>query len=163
MKFRNYCLVVFGNTIGILKEVNQVSEIQPNVLDAKGLSILTFTSNIEPRELNDYFKTNNRNFLLFDLNPDFSGFNFQKLDINEGLFGYLQYMNEQALQDKTNKLINEFEVPIQVTKTKALITEEDIDSMNSNERTELMNILIDKGIAKTLSENDQKLLKKLAS
>jgi hypothetical protein len=163
MKFRNYCLVVFGNTVGILKEVIQISEIEPNVLDAKGVSILTFTSNIEPRELNDYFRTNKRNFLLFDLNPDFSGFNFEKLDINDGLFGYLKFMNEQTLQEKTNRLINEFEAPVEVKKTEELITVDDIDSMDSNEKNELLNILIDRGISNTLSANDEKLLKKLSS
>jgi len=163
MKFRNYCLVVFGNTVGILKEVVQISEIEPNVLDAKGVSILTFTSNIEPRELNDYFRTNRRNFLLFDLNPDFSGFNFEKLDINDGLFGYLKFMSEQTLQEKTNRLINEFDVPPIITKSETLITEEDIDRMNSDEKNELLNILIDRGITKSLSDNDQKLLRKLSS
>jgi hypothetical protein len=163
MKFRNYCLVVFGNTVGIFKEVVTISEIEPNVLDAKGVSILTFTSNIEPRELNDYFRTNKRNFLLFDLNPDSSGFNFEKLDINNGLFGYLKYMDEQSLQDKTDRLINELEAPVVLTKTDDLITVDDIDGMNPVQKNELLNILIDRGISKSLSANDQKLLKKLSS
>lgn len=163
MKFRNYCLVVFGNMVGVLKDVVMISEIEPNVLDAKGVSIFTFTSNIEPRELNDYFRSKKRNFLLFDLNPDFSGFNFEKLDINDGLFGYLQFMNEQMLQEKTNKLISEFEAPADVTSSEKLVTEDDIDSMNSDEKNELLNTLIDRGISKSLSENDQKLLKKLSS
>ena len=68
-----------------------------------------------------------------------------------------------TLQEKTDRLINEFEAPAVVTKTDDLVTVEDIDGMNPVQKNELLNVLIDRGISKSLSANDQKLLKKLSS
>lgn len=107
MKFRNYCIVVMGDTQNVLSEIIKVSETKPNVLDAKGILIATFSSVAEPRELTDYFKLNGRNFLLFDLNSENSGFHMVKNEINEGLFGFLKEMNDETLKEKTNNLIHE--------------------------------------------------------
>ena len=107
MKFRNYCIVVMGDTQNVLGEIIKVSDTKPNVLDAKGILIATFSSIAEPRELTDYFKLNGRNFLLFDLNSENSGFHMVKDEINEGLFGFLKDMNDDTLKEKTNNLIHE--------------------------------------------------------
>jgi len=107
MKFRNYCIVVMGDTQNVLAEIIKVSETKPNVLDAKGILIATFSSVAEPRELTDYFKLNGRNFLIFDLNSENSGFHMVKNEINEGLFGFLKDMNDETLKEKTNNLIHE--------------------------------------------------------
>jgi len=34
MKFRNYCIVVMGNTSGVQSEIAKICEGDPNVLDA---------------------------------------------------------------------------------------------------------------------------------
>lgn len=165
MKFRNYCLVVFGNSVGIMSEVISVSEIEPNVLDAKGIKVLTFTSNIEPKELNDYFKSNSRNFLLFDLNPEHSGFHFEKRDIMNGLFGYLKQMTPEVLKEKSDILMKEFsetEIETPPTSQKSVSIKQ-LNKMSSEEKNELLNTLIEKGINKTLTENDEKILKILTS
>lgn len=107
MKFRNYCIVVMGNTQGVLGEIIKVAETTPNVLDAKGILIATFSSVAEPIELTDYFKLNGRNFLIFDLNSENSGFHMIKNEINEGLFGFLKDMNDETLKQKTDSLIQE--------------------------------------------------------
>lgn len=96
-----------GDTQNVLSEIIKVSETKPNVLDAKGILIATFSSVAEPRELTDYFKLNGRNFLLFDLNSENSGFHMVKNEINEGLFGFLKEMNDETLKEKTNNLIHE--------------------------------------------------------
>lgn len=165
MKFRNYCLVVFGNTAGIMSEVISVSEIEPNVLDAKGVSVVTFTSNIEPKELNDYFRMNNRNFLIFDLNQEHSGFNFQKRDIMSGLFGYLKQMTPEILKEKSDMLMKEFsQAEIEsVSVNQKSVSVKQLSKMSSDEKNELLNTLIEKGINKTLTENDEKILKILTS
>lgn len=165
MKFRNYCLVVFGPKNGIMSEVISVSEIEPNVLDAKGITVLTFTSNIEPKELNDYFRMNGRNFLIFDLSPEHSGFNFQKKDIMNGLFGYLKQMTPEVLKEKSDMLMKEFteaEVEPVATNQKSVSIKQ-LNKMSSEEKNELLNSLIEKGINKTLTENDEKILKILTS
>lgn len=107
MKFRNYCIVVMGDTQNVLGEIIKVSDTKPNVLDAKGILIATFSSIADPRELTDYFKLNGRNFLLFDLNSENSGFHMVKNEINEGLFGFLKDMNSETLKQKTDNLIHE--------------------------------------------------------
>lgn len=107
MKFRNYCIIVMGETKDIVGEILKVAETKPNILDAKGILISTFSSIAEPKELTDYFKSNSRNFILCDLNSENSGFHMMKDEINEGLFGFLKVMNDDALSEKTNNLIHE--------------------------------------------------------
>ena len=174
MKFRNYCIVVMGETEGVLPEISKIAETAPNVLDAKGIVIATFSSVAEPKELTDYFKSNNRNFLVFDLNRENSGYNMNKVQINEGLFGFLETMNEENLKQKTDDLIKEISSTTvnSVLKTKnsnkptsrvkqPQVSIEDIDKMSPKEKNDLMNKLIDKG-ASNLSEQDKKILNKLA-
>ena len=170
MKFRNYCLVVMGNTKDVLLEVIKVSETKPNTLDAKGIFITTFTSNIEPRELTDFFRLNKRTFLLFDLNSENSGFFFSKKEIHEGLFGFLRDMGDDDLRQKTEDLIAEISSTtvnngsIRTKNKKAPedeISMKDIKKMTPDEKNELTNKLIDKGVD-NLSETDIKLLNMLS-
>lgn len=107
MKFRNYCIIVMGDTKDVIGEIIKVAETKPNILDAKGILIATFSSVAEPRELTDYFKLNGRNFIICDLNSENSGFHMLKDEINEGLFGFLKDMNNNTLKQKTENLIQE--------------------------------------------------------
>ena len=56
MKFRNYCIVVMGDTLGVQAEIQKISETTPNVLDAKGILISTFSSLVELNELKEWFQ-----------------------------------------------------------------------------------------------------------
>jgi hypothetical protein len=170
MKFRNYCIVVMGETDGVIKEITSIAEKGPNILDAKGILIATFMSNAEPSELTDFFKNMNRNFLIFDLNKDYSGFNILKEDISKGLFGFLDNLSEGFLKQKTEDLIQELTSSTIVHNFKNIkekkpqknkISLEDIDEMSSEEKEILLNKLLEKGPSK-LSEYDKKILKKLA-
>lgn len=174
MKFRNYCIVVMGETEGVLPEISKISETMPSVLDGGGVVIATFSSIADPKELTEYFKSNNRNFLIFDLNPENSGYNMNKEKINEGLFGFLSSMNEQTLREKTDNLIKEISSTTvnTVLNTKnsnrptsrvkqPQISVDDIDKMSPKAKNDLMNKLIDKGV-NNLSEQDKKILNKLA-
>lgn len=107
MKFRNYCIVVMGDTKNIVSEIVKIAETKPNVLDARGIVIATFSSVVEPRELTEFFIENNRNFFIFDLNPENSGFHMLKEDVHNGLFGFLDMMGDKVLRNKTNQLISE--------------------------------------------------------
>ena len=176
MKFRNYCLVVMGETLNIVPEIVKIAETAPNILDAKGILIATFSSVAEPRELTDYFKLNGRNFLIFDLNSENSGYNITKDDINQGLFGFLKLMDEETLKQRTDDLIQE--ISGITTATKGLVSPnkgyeihakreqpevsiEEIENMSQKDKNDLMNKLIDKGV-KNLSNYDKELLNKLA-
>lgn len=113
IKFRNYCIIVIGkNLANVLAEIVQVAESTPNIMDGKGLVIATFTSNVEPRELTEYFKGNNRSFMLFDLEEENSGVFIDKEEIHEGLFGFLKYNTLDMLNDKTQVLKNDIQLDV---------------------------------------------------
>lgn len=167
MKFRNYCIVIMGDTDNVIGEIIKISETTPNTLDAKGILIATFSSAVEPRELTDYFKLNNRNFLVFDLDQDNSGFNILKKEIHNGLFGFLDTMNDDVLKNKADNIIQEISSSTVTRKfaTKerdVIVSLEEIDKMTIKDKNDLMNKLIDKGV-ENLSNYDKKLLKRLSN
>ena len=169
--FRNYCIVVMGDTLGSQEEIMKVSEIKPNVLDAKGILIATFSSIIEPSELTEWFTSRNRSFLLFDLNETSSGFNITKKEIHEGLFGFLKNLNVDQLNEdflRSIQLSSETKVTKaenkktqKEAKNKNLLDKAKIEKMSNHEKDELLNQLIDNGLEK-LSEHDKTLLYLLA-
>lgn len=181
MRFRNYCIVVMGDTKDVILEISKVAESKPNYLDATGILISTFSSAAEPNELTDYFKLNNRSFLLFDLNIENSGFHITKKNIHEGLFGFLELINDVELKKKTEEFMNEVSFSSDTTTTPSgykktrsefdrintrtnkskKITEADVDKMTKKEKEEMLNILIDKGV-ENLTEHDKKIVQKLA-
>ena len=105
MKFRNYCIVVMGDTLGVQAEIQKISETTPNVLDAKGILISTFSSLVELNELKEWFKENKRSFLIFDLDEESSGFNIMKKNVEDGLFGFLKNTNTNELTEKFAKAV----------------------------------------------------------
>ncbi len=170
MKFRNYCIVIMGDTKNVLGEIIKISETKPNVLDSKGILIATFSSIATPKEITDYFKLNERNFLVFDLNDENSGFFIAKENIYQGLFGFLNEFSEDMLKKKTDELMNTIDLEITSTtvntkirppRTEPLISFDEIENMSPKEKNDLMNKLIDKGIV-NLSEYDKKILSKLS-
>jgi hypothetical protein len=158
MKFRNYCVIIMGNTIGATLEVEKISEGKINVFNPNGILIATFSSVMEPKELNDWFKLNKRTFFIFDLNPESSGFNIQKEEIHNGLFGFLESMD---VDKKTLELLNvvkdskNIKKPIKTNKQE--ITEETISKMTNREKEILFNKLLDNG-TENLTDNDKKIL-----
>ena len=170
MKFRNYCIVIMGDTKNVLPEIVKISETKPNILDSKGILIATFASIAEPKEITDYFKLNGRNFLVFDLNEENSGVFISKKEINDGLFGFLKEFNNEVLKQKTEELMTTIDLEMTSTtvssKSRKLKTEfqfsiEEIYNMSPKEKNELMNKLIDKG-TENLSEYDKKILTMLS-
>jgi hypothetical protein len=162
MKFRNYCMVVIGNTKAVYPEIDKVSEGKPNFLDGKGMIIATFTSFMDPTELTDYFMSNDRNFLLFDLNTENSGYFITKSDIHEGLFGFLKEMDEEELKNKSEEFLTILKSETitssaETVTTKCLVTEKEILQMSKTEKHDLFNKIIDSGI-ENLTDYDKKIL-----
>ncbi len=167
MKFRNYCLVVIGNTEGVEDEIKKISEFGPNSIKGGGLVVATFSSSAEPKELNDWFMLNKRSFFLFDLNAETSGFHITKPDIHEGLFGFLKTVN---LEDKTEELLREINMTSDTKNPKTYarpqrygkilqkkITPTDIEKMSKYEKEDLWNKIVDNGVEK-MTDDDKKLL-----
>lgn len=177
MKMRNYCVVIMGNTDNVKIEIEKVSDSETNILDAKGVVIATFSSFVEPNEMSEWFKLNNRSFLVFDLDPKSSGYNITKKEIHKGLFGFLEKNDENELDKKVDEFMksvrkNKFSggtMTYSTAKDKIsdadivtdIITESDIEKMTTTEREILLNKIMDNGI-ENMSENDKKILPLLA-
>jgi hypothetical protein len=147
-----------GNTKNVLPEIEKISESKVNVLDAKGILIATFSSNFEPCELTDWFKDNNRSFLVFDLNTNNSGFNITKSDVHEGLFSFL---NNEDLEEKARELLHTIEDARIVNRMKknkpTEITIEDVMKLTIVEKKEMFDKILDKG-SENFTENDKKIM-----
>jgi hypothetical protein len=155
MTFRNYCIVVIGNTNGVEAEINKVSETKPNFFDAKGLFIGTFSSFMEPSELTEWFIECNRNFMVFNLDEKNSGFNITNKSIHNGLFGFIQSVNVEEI---TNSFIESLDDSDYKSKNETnKLNAEKIQKMGSSEREELLNNLLDFGL-ENLTDEDKKLL-----
>jgi len=94
-----------GDTLGVQAEIQKISETTPNVLDAKGILISTFSSLVELNELKEWFKENKRSFLIFDLDEESSGFHIIKKNVENGLFGFLKNTNTNELTEKFAKAV----------------------------------------------------------
>lgn len=161
MEFKNYCIVIMGNTEGILPEINKVSEKILGSMQAngKGIAIITFTSNAKVNELNDYFKECKRNFLLFILDRGVSAFNFLKEDIQNELFGNLEV---DELKQMTQKLRNELannKIDKNILQKNSL-SDDDIKALSKEQRNEKMNEIFDRGL-NNLNDIDRDILDKL--
>jgi len=180
MKFRAYCIMVIGDTMGIINEILKISETQPSAIDGKGLYIATFISASSPSELTEFFKLDKRNFMLFELNNETSGVNLIKEDMHQGLFGFLKTFKQENIDEMTDRLMNDIKLTSdtrdfkstmksnEITESKIVkkeITEKEIEKMTKQEReilfNELFNEMMDKGVEK-MSENDKKILELLA-
>jgi len=172
MKFKNYCVIIMGDTNGAVKEIEKISDSKPNILDAKGIIIATFTSFVDVKELSAWFMMNNRSFMVFDLDPKSSGVHITKPEVHEGLFGFLSQINENQLDSKTfeflkamtnnrNQEKNIEDAVIEDEKVVNQLTESDIEKMSKKEKEDLMNQIMDNGL-ENLTEYDKKILPLLA-
>jgi hypothetical protein len=187
MIFKHYCAVFFNPTDGLSLEVAKVSEGKPRVIPGRNISIFTFTSVVETPILTDYFKSFNRNFLLFDLNQEVSGFNFVDKQKEEDLFGFLDNdKSNKNFESLSNMLLDDFikhtldisdvtpefgssfsggemfntyqEIKIEKEETPVEIDE----NMTNTEINAEIDRIIDKGV-ENLTDRDKKMLQKLSS
>lgn len=118
MDIKNFCLVVMGETDGVTTDLEMIADTKPSILDANGFIIATFPSAATIHEISQFFKETNRNFLLFELDPNTSGFNFEKKSIQKGLFGFLATEEQQKLQKKVEQIMKEISAATNTNTTK---------------------------------------------
>jgi hypothetical protein len=170
MNFTNYCLVAIGDTNGILPEIEKISETKPNILNGGGLFITTFKSALTVKEITEWMITNERNFMVFELDKNTSGFNIIKKNVHDGLFGFLKEKDaveennitkllEEIRRKGKAKKENELKVKLRTVniETEDELTESDIEKMSQKEKQEMINKIIDAGVEK-MTEKDKKLL-----
>lgn len=87
MEFKKYCVIMLGDVSGCKSQIEKVSDIEkPRYMEATGLVISTFSSVLLVKELTSYFKSFKRNFVVFELNLDNSGFNLTDKNIQNLIF-----------------------------------------------------------------------------
>lgn len=171
MKFRDYCIIVMGKTSGCRVEIDKVAQTTPNYLEAKGITIATFVSALEPNELTEFFKSFNRSFIILDLDESSSGFNITNNQLHNKLFGHISRKDHNELEEMTNRLMDEItynndisgNTKINFIRTNVSEPEdiiEEFDEMSKTEKEELMNEILDKGL-ENLTDHDRKILEKL--
>lgn len=180
MRFRNYCVVIMGviDSATVKLEIQKVSESKTNILDAKGILIGTFTSALSPKELSDWFKLNERNFLVFDLDTECSGVNITKEGLHKDLFGFIDKMTNDDLTKKTNDFLKDVELSSTTSYTSysdynrtsttvrklvkpKKITQDDVDNMTQTEKEALQDKIIDankENGMENMSEYDKEIL-----
>lgn len=179
MNFKNYCIIIMGETKGCKIEVVKIAEDTPRFLEAKGVTIATFLSVAEPGEITEYFKSFSRNFLVFELDKDVSGYNLNDKAIQKLLFGHLEPKNIfQSYEDRTNRLIEEINNKVNLNKKtkeqeekirrnyegmadKAMNKYKITDNMSKDEMTSIINTILDKG-TENLTDYDRETLEDLS-
>ena len=174
MKFKNYCVIIMGDTNGAVKEIEKISDSKPNILDAKGIIIGTFTSFVDVKEISAWFTLNNRSFMVFDLDPKSSGYLITKKEVHEGLFGFVKKTTDDELDTKTIEFLkalvsqphpnNTAEIEdavIENEKKEVVISESEIETMTKKEKEDLINQIMDNGL-ENMTEYDKKILPLLA-
>ena len=177
MIFRNYCIVIMGDTEGALPEIAKVTYFKPKVLKSEGITICTFTSVANAKELEDYFTSLTRSFFLFQVGANNTGYNIRNKSIHDGLFSEIESgLND--LKKTSDKLMDDIqetfntsgetkEIPtidLKLTevkvKGKSKIRKSYYENLNEEERAEKINEIIDKGYS-NLSKLDKEVLELL--
>lgn len=155
MKFKNYCVVIMGETENAISEIEKVSETKPNILNAKGIIIATITTFVDVKELTAWFTLNNRSFLVFDLDPENSGVFITNKKVYDGLFGFINKQSKNNdLINKTNDLLSEITTNM-IEETQDI--EGDISEMSEKEKENMLNQIMDKGVV-NMTDYDKKIM-----
>jgi len=150
-----------------LPDIFKMAESKPNTLDSKGVIISTFTSVMEITEITEYLRSINVNFMVFKLNNENTGVHFLKKDINDGLFGFLTEDREQYLKEKSENFMYELtgrtsDDLVENKEAEDTLQLDEIEALSKEEKNNLFNSIIDKGVD-NLSEYDKEVLSKLAN
>lgn len=186
MKFRNYCLILMGKNFtrdSVVSEITKISEITPNYIDAVGIMIVTFTSVLEPSELDENFKTLGWNFMVFDLDSKSSAVKLINPDLHEGLFGFLRDNQKDKLDDMSVRLMKDIALSsdtksqwsppanenrsrvVKKSKKEEDLTEADVEKMTKDQRQKKLDEYIDFGKKngfEKLTDLDKKIMELLA-
>jgi hypothetical protein len=119
MKFKPFCILVIGDTMGVMDEIRKISETEPSHIDGKGLYIATFVSALPIEVITDTFTVDRRNFMLFELNRQTAGFNLVKPEMHEGLFGFLAIFKKKELDDMTDRLLHDIKLTSETSTNKS--------------------------------------------
>jgi hypothetical protein len=156
MKFKNYCIAVLGNTKNVKSEIKNISEGDVRYADGTGLLLCTFQSVATAGELTEYFQSNNRSFLLFELGKDNYGAFLAKENLHNQLFGHMKENGHDIVSLMTDKIMSDI-MKTNIAEPEFVL---DVDKMSDDEITETLNNILDKGYD-NLTDDDKIILEKL--
>lgn len=142
------CLIVMGNTKGVIHELDEVAIDTPSFINAEGIFITTFTTDKTINEIKIYFKIKKRNFLMFEINDETSAYHFLNKTLESGIFSFVE--------NKKDDIFENFEV-LKNDEVDSKLTEKSILKMTKEEKENKLNELIDKGI-ENLSDEEKQIL-----
>jgi hypothetical protein len=160
--FKNYCMVVLGNTDGCECEIKNISETNPNIVNMNGVALCTFTTIATINELNDYFKSFGRNFFLFVLDPSLSCCNINNRHMYAILFSEFENYDGLQLEELGIRLNEELGKDFNGTKIKKDFDDPEtlIDSfsdLSKSDKELIINEILDKGV-KNMTDDDKIIL-----
>lgn len=90
MNFKYFCVVVMGETDGVIVEIDKISESRPRILKSEGILITTFKSAARAKEIEDYLTSLKRNFFIFEVGAYNTGYNIINKTITKDLFSHIE-------------------------------------------------------------------------
>ena len=175
MNLKNYCIVVIGDTEGILPEILKISDSKPKKINSVGIFICTFISVADAKELEDYFKSLGRNFFLFEVGANNSGYSINNKDKHDGLFKDME-KNFNDLKSKSDRIMDEiaeslqnsgnteedtpvinFKMETKTVKSDTRPNKSYYNNLSISEKETMINEILDKGID-NISDFDKKVL-----
>jgi hypothetical protein len=156
--FAPYCIIVLGNNASEAdKYVEKFSEIKLGHLLSQNVYISTFVSMVDIAEMTDWFRSRDMNFFIFKVDPKVSGFGLTKKEMENGLFGLIDFINVKEMTDKFFKSQFDNLEPDVETADRDGLNLEDIEHMSPFDKETLINKILDKGV-ENMSEEDKKIL-----
>jgi hypothetical protein len=89
LNLTDYCVVGLGKIDELKEDLRQIAEKNFNVVYGNGLLIGTFKSAFNIWEIEDILKTNNRSYIIFEMNIGFFSASLEDENFQEKLFGSL--------------------------------------------------------------------------
>lgn len=103
---RSYCIIGLGDKKGIKEDLKFIAETEINFVSGEELLIATFMSTLRIREIEEFFKMNERSFIVFEMTPGFFGAHLGDNKFQEALFGSMGMSNKgMGINEIENNLI----------------------------------------------------------
>ena len=102
---RAYCLIGLGDIEGIKEDLQFISETEANFVCGEGLVIATYMSSLRINEMEEFFKMNERSFIVFEMTPGFFSANITNSKFQNALFGGMIDTNKLFSGEMENNLV----------------------------------------------------------
>ena len=102
---RQYCLIGLGNIEGIKEDLQFISETEASFVCGEGLLIATYMSSLRINEMEEFFKMNERSFIVFEMTPGFFSASIENSKFQDALFGGMIDTNKLFSGEMENNLV----------------------------------------------------------